>query len=54
MTIPYIHTQAHLMVLSICHKAILPKQMHSTAYIIIMQLNIIHALARLAVPNVWS
>lgn len=43
-----------LMVFSICHKTILPQQMHSAVHIIITHLNIIHALARHAVPNMCS
>lgn len=48
------HLLFTLRIFSICHKTILPQQMHGTVDIIITHLNIIQASSMHAAPNVYS
>lgn len=48
------HLLFTLRIFSICHKTILPQQMHGAVDIIITHLNIIQAFSMHAAPNVYS
>lgn len=48
------HLLFTLRIFSICHKTILPQQMHGAVDIIITHLNIIQACSMHAAPNVYS